>query len=88
MPSNITIGVKPQVTIAKADAAPIELTWQRCLPGACFASTVISSAAIGEFTAQTEPGRIVFKNAADREATIPLSFRGLSQAMAALAKEP
>jgi hypothetical protein len=43
---------------------------------------------ISELTAHIEPGRIVFKNAADREAALPLSFRGLSQAMAALAKEP
>lgn len=51
VPPNITIGVNPRITIAKADAAPIELTWQRCLPGACFASTVVSSAVIGELTA-------------------------------------
>jgi len=30
----------------------------------------------------------VFKDAADREVAVPLSFRGLSQAVAALAKEP
>lgn len=88
VPPNITIDVRPQITIAKAGAAPIELTWQRCLPGGCFASTAASSAVIGELTAQSEPGRIVFKNAADREAVLPLSFRGMSQAMAALAKEP
>jgi hypothetical protein len=48
----------------------------------------VSEEAIGTFGAQTEPGRIVFKDAADREVALPLSFRGLAQALAALAKEP
>lgn len=87
VPPNITIGVSPQIAIAKAGAAPIELTWQRCLPGACFASVAVSSAVIGKLAAQTEPGRIVFKNAAENKIVLPLSFRGLSQALAALAKE-
>lgn len=88
LPPNIAIGVKPYVTTAKAGAVPFELAWQRCLPGACFASAEISSATIAELAAQPEPGRIVFRNAADRDTALPLSFRGLSQAMAALAKEP
>lgn len=88
LPPNITISARPQVMTAKAGAAPIELTWQRCLPGACLASAAISNAAISELATQTEVGRIVFKNAADREVALPLSFHGLSQAMAALAKEP
>lgn len=88
VPPNIAIGARPQVATAKAGAAPFELTWQRCVPGACFASAAISSAAIDELAAQSEPGRIVFRNAADRDTVLPLSFRGLSQAMAALAKEP
>ncbi len=87
LPPNIAITTKPQAAIAKAGATPIELTWQRCTPGACFASAPMSDDAIGVFSAQTEPGRIVFKDAADREVALPLSFRGLSQALAALAKE-
>lgn len=31
VPPNIVIGVRPQITLAKAGIAPIELTWQRCL---------------------------------------------------------
>lgn len=88
VPPNIAIGIKPRIMMAKASATPIELAWQRCLPGACFASATVSSALIGELAAQAEPGRIMYKSAADRDAELPLSFRGLSQAMAALAKEP
>lgn len=87
LPPNIAITAKPHVTMTRTGAAPIELVWQRCLPGACFASLPVSNALISDFGAQTEPGRISFKNAADQEVALPLSFRGLSQAMAALTKE-
>jgi invasion protein IalB len=87
LPPNIAITTKPQVSIAKAGATPIELAWQRCTPAGCFASAPLSDEAIGAFSAQTEPGRIVFKDAAEREAALPLSFRGLAQVYAAPAKE-
>jgi hypothetical protein len=34
LPPNIAITTKPQVSIAKAGATPIELAWQRCTPPA------------------------------------------------------
>jgi invasion protein IalB len=37
--------------------------------------------------ARTEPGVVSFVDAAEREITIPLSFRGLPQALDGLAKE-
>jgi invasion protein IalB len=86
LPPNIAITTKPQATVSE-DTTPIELTWQRCTPGACFASAAMSDEAIGRLGAQTKPGRIVFKDAADREVVLPLSFRGLAQSLAALAKE-
>jgi invasion protein IalB len=87
LPPNVAITTKPQIFIAKAGAAPTELSWQRCTPGACFASAAIPDETIAIFSAQAEPGRIVFKDATDREVALPISFRGLSQALAALIKE-
>jgi len=87
VPPNLAFAVKPQILSGRPGAAPIELTWQRCTPGACFASGQISDSLLALLGAETEPGRISFKDAADRDATLPLSFRGLSQALDALAKE-
>ena len=87
LPTNIAITTNPQVSIAKAGAAPLELSWQRCTPGACFAFVPLSDQTVSVLSGQNEPGRIVFKDAADRETTISLSFRGLSQALTALTKE-
>lgn len=88
LPTNVAIVTHPQLFTAKTDAAPLDLAWQRCAPGGCFASAPVTDEVVNGLAAQTEQGRIAFKDAADRDATVPLSFRGLSQALAALAKEP
>ena len=87
LPSNIAFAAKPRISVAKAGAAPIELIWQRCTPGACFATVPITDSALAALSLETEPGRIQFKDAADRDAVLPLAFRGLAQALEALAKE-
>ena len=88
LPTNVAIVTHPQLFTAKTDAAPLDLAWQRCAPGGCFASAPVTDEVVNGLAAQTEQGRIAFKDAADRDAAVPLSFRGLSQALAALAKEP
>lgn len=87
LPTNIAIGTKPLAAVAKAGTPSVELTWQRCKLGACYASALLTDEAISLFNSQSEPGHIVFKDAADRDVSLPLSFRGLPQALAALAKE-
>jgi invasion protein IalB len=86
LPVNVTLLSKPVVGTAQPSAKSIELTWQRCTPGACFASAPISDEMIGILAAQTEPGKIIIRDAAEREIVLPLSFRGLRQALAELAK--
>lgn len=87
VPPNLAFAVKPQIVVTKAGVAPIDLTWQRCTPGACFASAPVADSVLAVWTAEVEPGRITFKDAADRDAALPLSFRGLPQALDALGKE-
>lgn len=87
LPANVALTVKPQLNVAKSGAALLDLVWQRCTPGGCFASAPIPDGALFGFGAETEPGRILFKDAADRDIALPLAFRGLAQALEALAKE-
>jgi invasion protein IalB len=88
LPHNISLLSKPRIVVAKSGGAPVELAWQRCTPGACFASVSLPADAATNFGAQTEPGKISYKNAGEQEVELPLSFRGLAQALEALAKEP
>lgn len=77
---------------AKAESATgfalATLAWQRCVPIGCFASVDLTEAALSQLRSQAEPGRVVFKDGASREAQIALSFRGFVQAVDALAREP
>jgi invasion protein IalB len=88
LPHNVSLTSKPRIALAKAGDAPIELTWQRCTPGACFASANLPADAVKKIGVQTEPGKIVYKTAGEQELALPLSFRGLAQSLDALSKEP
>ena len=87
LPTNVALATKPKVLGERDDAAAIELTWERCLPGGCVAASNVVDAAVTRLSKYADPGSITFKDAAERDIALPLSFRGLSQALAALGKE-
>ena len=81
LPSNVGFpgGVK--------NAAGFDLPWRRCLPGGCVADAPARDDVLKRWRGASEPGRIVYRNAAAQDVSIPLSFRGLAQALDALARE-
>jgi invasion protein IalB len=87
LPNNVSFPSSVRVTMDERDTQPFDLTWRRCVPGACIADGEPSVAVIQRFRARTEPARVTFKDAGGRDVVIPFSFRGLSQALDALAKE-
>ncbi|WP_271023476.1 invasion associated locus B family protein [Rhizobium sp. RCAM05973] len=86
LPTSISFPSSVQITTDK-DAAPLELTWRRCLSGGCFADGAPKDETIAHWRRATQPGHMIFKDAADRDIAIPLSFRGLAPALDALTKE-
>ena len=85
-PSTVQIQTGVEPAIAKGPP-PLDLAWRRCLQSGCFADAAPTEDVIKRWRNTSEPGRILFKDAAGREATISLSLRGLPQALDALAKE-
>jgi len=86
LPSNVLLGSKPLIRAAEDKPALFELTWRRCLPGGCFSDMPLADADLKRLRAQGEAGEIVFKDAAEREVKISMSWRGLPQALDAMAK--
>lgn len=93
-PLRLTAAVPPAVTFpstvkvfGEKEKTALDLEWRRCLPGGCFADTLIKDEALKRWRGLSEPGRLTFKDANGREVSLPLSFRGLAQALDALAKE-
>ena len=86
VPVNVQFPSTVRVGSDDKDTHPLELVWRRCLPGGCFADAVASDDVLGRWRPLTTQGRLQFKDAAGRDAVLPLSFRGLAQALDALPK--
>ncbi len=94
-PLQMTILVPPSVsltgpaTLATAkdgDPPMLELPWQRCLPGGCVATASVADDLQRRLRGLADPARIVFVDGAPRRVGLPLSPKGLPQALDALAK--
>lgn len=86
VPANVLITGQPRVVLDEREP-PFPLVWQRCIPGGCFASVELRDEAVRRLRARTEPGRVDYRDAAERDVQLPLSFRGFQQAFDALSRE-
>ncbi len=86
LPVNIRFPSAVKVAASDKDPQPIELAWSRCLPVGCFAELASSGDAVRRLRAEAGPARLSFVDAAGRNIGLPISLRGLPQALDALAK--
>ena len=86
LPNNIAFATRPSLALADKDAKPLDLTWQRCLPGGCFADAALADPIVATWRGAAENGQIRFADGAGRAVALPFSFRGLPQALDAFAK--
>lgn len=86
LPSNISLPGSVVISFGEKVATPMAMSWRRCVPGACIADGAPNAEDMKALRAAAEPGRLVFKDAAGRDVTLPLSFRGFAQAVDALQK--
>jgi len=62
-------------------------TFKRCVPSACLSDIELKDDMIKKLRARAENGRLEFKDAAQRDVAIPVSFKGFGQALDAMPKE-
>ena len=86
LPVNVSLagGVKIE---ADGKDRGLTIPFTRCVPAGCLAETPLKEEEMRRFRAETRPGKLVYKNAADQPITIPLSFKGFGQAYDALVKQ-
>jgi invasion protein IalB len=90
IPPNVALDTAPRLvpTAAGADARGVlDLAWRRCLPTVCLADLAPSDALLQQFRRQTENAQVRFVSGDGRENTLPMSLRGISAALDALARE-
>jgi invasion protein IalB len=85
LPVNIWLpsGIKIQMSDKGPEFAGV---FTYCVPAGCFADVEATDDTLKKFRAASEPAKIVFKNAAQQDLAIPLSFKGFGQAYDALSK--
>ncbi len=88
VPINISFPSTVHVALDEKDPQPLQLAWTRCLPAGCFATAVVKDDALQKWRAAATPGRVSFNSSSEQEVVMPISFRGLAQALDALGKEP
>jgi invasion protein IalB len=84
----INVWLPTGVKLVYDDKEPgIAATYKRCLSAACFADLEIKDDIVKKLRGRTEQGHLQFKDAAQRDIAIPVSFKGFGQAFDMLAKE-
>ncbi|MBV8914923.1 MAG: invasion associated locus B family protein [Acetobacteraceae bacterium] len=90
VPVNVSLLTQPRLAGTESEETtfpPIYLAWQRCVPRVCIADTTLTEDQLKRLRSRTDNARVLFHDAAGREAALPFGPRGLSQALDALAKE-
>ena len=94
-PMRLTVVVPTAISFSKSativgvagTADLFDLVWRRCLPSGCFADIVLTPEAMKAMRARSEPANLVFRDAGERDITLPFSMRGFTLALDAMSKE-
>ncbi|MCA0301566.1 MAG: invasion associated locus B family protein [Proteobacteria bacterium] len=87
LPLNVALATAPKVTVDAKDGPAVQTAWQRCLPAGCLASAPLPDDTVKKLRSAGETGKLEYRDAADREVSLPYSLRGLPEALDALARE-
>ena len=86
MPLNVAFPSTPRLSL-KGGAAGLDLTWARCLPAGCFANARPTDDILRQWRTAADPKALIqSSDAAGRKFELGASFRGLAQALDAMAK--
>jgi invasion protein IalB len=88
LPVNVTIANPPSFSTDRKVPELLDLDWRKCLPGGCIADALLKDDVLRRWKTQTSAEHITWTDASGRDLAIELSFRGLTQALDALSREP
>jgi invasion protein IalB len=85
LPVNVTVSARAKLAVKEGEPL-IELNFERCVPTGCFAWVQPADEVVRRLREHSEPGRITYKDASDKEVGFQFSLRGLAAALDAWAK--
>jgi len=84
----INVWLPAGVTLILDEKDPgLSATFKRCVGNGCFADSDLNDEAIRKLRARTANGKLLFKDASQRDVTIPVSFKGFGPAFDAMSKD-
>jgi invasion protein IalB len=86
LPVNVSFTAPIKITADDKDGG-ITTPFRRCVPAGCFGELDLREELQKKFRASAEPGKIIYKDAADHDIAIPVSFKGFAQAYETLLKQ-
>jgi invasion protein IalB len=86
LPVNVSLAVGVKIAADSKDPGVIA-PFRRCVPSGCLAEIDLKDDLLKKFRASPDAGKLQFKDAAERDVAIPLSFKGFGQAYEALLKQ-
>lgn len=85
VPINVWLPAGAKLVINEKEPG-IAAVYGRCLPAACLADADLKDDQIKKLRGLTENGKLQFKDAAQQDVVIPVSFKGFDQAYDAMQK--
>ena len=83
----VNVWLQTGIALTTSDGqSVIASNFVRCVPNACFAETEVSQNALVKLRAMKDQGSLRFKDASQKDVSVPVSFRGFNQAYDALSK--
>lgn len=86
VPINAAFDKGPQMQVEEQPAQAASLAWRRCANFGCVADVEIKAETLNAWRVAAKPGQMLFRNAGNQDVVLPFSFRGLAQALDAMAK--
>jgi invasion protein IalB len=85
LPVNVSLAAGVRIQADDRDAGLLA-PFRRCVPAGCFAEVELRDDILRRFRTLSEAAKLTFKDAAEHDTVIPLSFKGFGQAYDALLK--
>jgi invasion protein IalB len=86
LPVNVSLSTAVKIMSDSKDPG-ISAPFKTCVPAGCFADIDLKDDMQKKFRTAAEGGKLQFKDAAEHDVAIPLSFKGYGQAFDALLKQ-
>jgi invasion protein IalB len=84
----IDVWLPTGVKVLASDKDPgLSAIFKRCMPAACFADVDLRDDVLKRFRTATDAGKLQFKDANQKDLSLPISFKGFDAAYQALPKD-